>query len=296
LEAAGGIARKVIESLGIASSIRGVLTEETDSPWNEKALIKRKGAHLDVKITVWRNDAFLYGRVFRLFLYISDVLDPGFRYDPGIAPDEDKEPEATARYNQIWSLYVDSRMERRGIENFFDRATRKNLFIDMEKHASWAEAGALFLKLWAKASFTYPEIVDLSRNLPLPGPWELKGPVTPSEVEINARIASPHVLQHIERMDSASHRETVNEILSFTAYHCKDCYITSSYYGIFFLYERRVFVEICPAPGDLLYFTLINPASKEYETEALTGPVNLTGLQARIKKTYDLLAAQSGNM
>ena len=44
--------------------------EETDSPWNEKALIKRKKDYLDVKITIWEDSSFLYGRIYRLFLYI----------------------------------------------------------------------------------------------------------------------------------------------------------------------------------------------------------------------------------
>jgi hypothetical protein len=292
LDAIRRIAGNATESLGIASSIRSVLIGETDSPWNEKALIKRKGDNLDVKITVWKDDAFLFGRVFRLFLYISDVLNPAFRYNPKIAPEEDREPVATTRYNQIWSLYVDSRMETRGIENFFDKATRKNLFIDMEKEISWEEAGALFQELWAKPSFTYPEIVNLSRNLGASGPGQIKAP----EVEINKCIASPHVGQHIERIPSSALREVVNEVLSFTAYHCKDCYITSSYYGIFFLYQGRVFVELIPAPEDIVYFTFINPASEAYETEALAGPVNLKAIQGRIKSVYDAISAQSRDM
>ena len=287
-----GIADEAIASLGISRSIRSVYVEGTDSPWNEKALIKRKGGGLDVKITVWRDEAFLPGRVFRLFLYILDVLDPLFQYDPKLAPDEEKEPEITARYNQIWSLYVDSRMERRGVENFFDWRTRRNLFIGMEKRLSWEEGKAVFQKLWTKPSFTYPEIIGFSRHLDTlkNGP---AGPIAAPEVEIAARIDSPGVREHIERAALPEFRNLLNEVLSFTAYHCKDCFMGSSYYGIFFVFQRRVFVELIPTPEDLLYFTCINPESNVYETEALTTGADLTAVQKRVRDTYHAILARS---
>ncbi len=296
MERAREIARAAVESLGITSSIRSILVAETDSPWNEKALIKRKGGHLDIKITVWKDEAFLYGRVFRLFLYIRDVLDPGFQYDPSLAPDEHRDPMAAARYNQIWSLYVDSRMEKKGLENFFDRTTRRNLFIDMEKQTSWKEADALFHELWLRPSFTYPEIVDLSHRLGQDRAAPTSSGITTPEVSVNTSIASPHVMQHLERIPSAELRNAVNEVLSFTAYHCKDCFITSSYFGMLFLYQRRVFVELIPASDGTLYFTHINPASDEYETETLAGNMDIGAVQGRIKKIYDTIAAQSRDM
>ncbi|HEY3278041.1 MAG TPA: hypothetical protein VGJ94_15595 [Syntrophorhabdaceae bacterium] len=288
-----GIAETAIDSLGIAPSIRSIFVEKTDSPWNEKAFIKRKGSSLDVKITIWSDDSFLFGRIFRLFIYISDVLDPLFQYNPKITPLEDKEPGITARYNQIWSLYVDSRMERKGIESFFDKLTRRNLFIDMEKEIPWEEGDALFHRLWLKSSFSYPEIIYLSRNLGSLLPDGTSSAREAREVRIAASIKSPHVRDHIERIEQASYREMVNEILSFTAYYCKDCYITASYYGIYFLFQRRVFVELVPAADDLLYLTLLNPSNETFETETLTHPKELELVQGRIKKVYDSIAAQS---
>jgi len=296
LERIREIAGEAIASLGISRSIRSIYIEKTDSPWNEKALIKRKGGQLDVKITVWPGDPFLFGRVFRLFLYIGDVLDPAFRYDPAMAPDENEEPEVTARYNQIWSLYVDSRMERRGIENFFDRLTRQNLFVDMEKELSWKEAEALFGKLWQKPSFTYHEIVSLSRSLaPLTDEDSpLSRSVTPPlEVEINARMRLPHAREHIGRIPSETFRNMTNEFLSFAAYNCKDCHIESSYYGITFLYQRRMFAELIPTSDDLLYFTSVDPASGGYETELVTGPTGLEKIQEKIKAVYHAVSAHN---
>lgn len=282
-------AQDAIESLGIEQAIRSIYIEETDSPWNEKALIKRKGQHLDVKIAVWKESIFLHGRVFRLFLYISDVLSPDFLYNPKLAPREAEEPKITARYNQIWSLYVDSRMEKRGIENFFDRRTRRNLFIDMEKSLSWEEGSAIFQKLWMKPSFTYPEIIDYSYNfLNLFGQLDVS---LQPEVEISARIEAPHVKEHMDRMPSAALRNTVNEILSFTAYHCKDCHIASSYYGISFLYQRRPFVELIPTTEDLFYFTYVDPDTDIFETRIITEGAKLEAIQDTVRTVYRKLTA-----
>jgi hypothetical protein len=298
LEVIRGITEEASETLGITRSIRSVYIGETDSPWNEKALIKRKGGLLDVKITVWPDTLFLFGRVFRLFLYIRDVLDPEFQYNPKIAPDENEEPEITARYNQIWSLYVDSRMERRSIDNFFDRKTRQNLFVDMEKQLSWKEAKAIFKRLWERPSFTYDEIIRFSYHLDTSKTDELpQVPVAiPLEVEINARMKFPHVREHIERIPSVAFRNMTNDILSFTAYHCKDCYIDSSYYGISFLYQRRVFVELIPTSGDLIYFTYMNPDTNSYETETITGPSDLEEMQTKIKTIYHAVSAHNRNV
>jgi hypothetical protein len=289
-------AQDAIESLEIGSSIRSIYVEKTESPWNEKALIKRKGPHLDVKITVWKGNAFLYGRVFRLLLYIYDVVNPDFHYDPKIAPREAEEPMITARYNQIWSLYVDSRMERRGIENFFDKRMRRNLFMDMEKQISWEEVDAIFQSLWAKLSFTYPEIIDYSYNLQtLSGQYAGQASSQP-EVEINARIKSPHVKEHLDRIPTAALRNMVNEILSFTAYHCKDCHITSSYFGISFLYQRQPFAELIPTSEDLLYFTYIDPDSETYKTQTITGDSELKAIQSTIRTVYQKLTAHTQNV
>ena len=289
------LAEKAAASLDIARSIRSIYIEETGSPWNEKALIKRKGGQLDVKITVWKEDIFLPARVFRLFLYIYDVLDPAFHYNPKSAPDEEKEPTITARYNQIWSLYVDSRMERRGMDNFFDRETRRNLFLDMEKDLSWEHGAELFERLWLRESFTYPEILDFSRNLALID----EGSPAPSdapETDISRRLAYPHVREHIERIPSAEFRDMMNDFLNFTAYHCKDCFIDSSYFGVSFLYQRRVFAELAPTSQDLLYFTVVNPETNAYETKAITGRADMAAAEERVREVYRLLSLHSRNM
>jgi hypothetical protein len=280
------IAHDVIDSLGITQSIRNVLIEETDSPWNEKGQIKRRKDHLDVKIAVWNNDALLYGRVFRLFLYVCDVLAPDFKYDPSLAPGEEKEPIARARYNQIWSLYVDSRMERKGIDSFFDRTIRESLFIEMERGMPWEESKALFQRFWDKPAFTYPEIIECSHNI-----RRLEGPRTPHpspcpELEILRCIDAPYVQQHLERIESPTLRAVANDLLNFTAYNCKDALLDASYFGISFLYQRRSLIEFIPTAEGMIYFTFLDPESERYKTETLTEDSSTEGAKETIKAVY----------
>ena len=191
------IAQEVMNTLGIAPLVRSIVIEKGDTPWSEKALIKWKKDHLDVKAIIWDDPTFLYGRIYCLFLYIVDVLNPVFEYKPRMSPDEEIEPKVRDRYNQIWSIYVDSRMERLGIENFYDRSLRKNLFIDSEKDFSWDAAGAIFQILWKKEFYTYPEIIDYSYDLSkIKIPWQ----IDTFEKEVSDLLQDSSVKKHLERI------------------------------------------------------------------------------------------------
>ncbi len=284
MEGIRNVAEEIIAKLGLTSSVKSLFIEKTDSPWQEKALIKRKKWHLDVKIIIWDDDAFLYGRIYRLFLYIQDVLNPAFQYDPKITPDENNEPGVRDRYNQIWSLYVDSRMERLGIENFYDRVLRRNLFIDMSKELPWEDADKIFQTLWKKETYTYPEIVDHAAHFSM---LEGRSRQASVEVDIKRCAKEPYVKNHLERISSKTFRDTINELLSFTAYNCKDAYIESSYYGISFLYQRRVFIEIIPSWENHLFITMLDPETNRYETYVCTEGSDISTIQKTIKEEYD---------
>ena len=278
------VAEGIIAQLGLAPSVKSLFIEKTDSPWQEKALIKRKKEYLDVKIIIWDDDTFLYGRVYRLFLYIRDVLNPAFQYDPKITPDEDKEPRVRDCYNQIWSLYVDSRMERLGIENFYDRTLRRNLFIDMAKELSWGDADRVFRGLWEKETYTYPEIVDYAAHFDRLCDQQKAASI---EVDINRCIREPYAKTHLERISSKTLKDTANELLSFTAYNCKDTQIESSIYGISFLYQRRVFIEIIPSEEDTLFITMLDPETNRYETNAYHEDSDIAAIQKVIRERYE---------
>jgi hypothetical protein len=269
LDAVRKIALDVVDYLGIAHWIRNIFTEETDSPWNEKGQIKRRKGNIDVKIAVWPDDTLLYGRVFRLFIYILDVLNPDFGYDPAIAPSEDKEPLARTRYNQIWSLYVDSRVERKGFANFFDRQLRKSLFIEMERTMPWKEAAAIFQSYWNKPVFTYPEIIECSRDIRRLTGKEGVSSSACLETDILGRIDSPRIERHLEKISSPLLKDMANDLLNFIAYNCKDANLEASYYGISFLYQRKTFIEFIPTSEGPLYLTYMDRFSDKYKTETI---------------------------
>lgn len=283
------IAKSITVSLGIANSIHNIFIEETDSPWNEKALIKRKKDYLDVKITIWEDSSFLYGRIYRLFLYVYDVLNPDFLYNPQIAPEEDKESRLKDRHNQIWSIYVDSRLEKKGIENFFNKSVRKNIFLDAEKEFTWEEASLIFDRLWEQKSYTYREITDYTYNLAA----LIHGNTVKNnsfELDMSKCIHNVCVKDHIDNIQSTVYKKMINELLSYTAYHCKDAYIKSSHYGIIITYQKGFFAEIIPTNENTLLLTITKPGMHSYETEIIKEDSNIETIQKHIREIYNMIA------
>jgi len=209
-----------------------------------------------------------------------------------MSPDEEKEPKIRERYNQIWSIYVDSRMERQGIENFFDKALRKNLFIDSEKDLSINAAGTIFDTLWEKESYTYPEILDYSYDLKK---IKLEVPIISIDTfdkHVIELLRNPSVSKHLERIPSQTLREMSNDIISFAAYHCKDAIIQPKYYGICLLYHRQAFLEMIPTGKDFLYFTIFDAQTNTFSTSTITDETDIREVQELIKEKYGKIAQQ----
>jgi hypothetical protein len=285
------IARDVIRSLGIATSIRHIEIEEVDSPWNEKVTIKRKRDSLDAKISLWGDPLYLYGRIFRLFLYIYDSLHPVFQYDPQKVPNGSIEQRERETYNHIWGIYIDSRMERRGIENFYDRILRRNLFIDAQKNLAWKESSRLFQRLWEKETYTHPEIIEYACHLNRLSGTERLVHLASFEVEINRSPVDHSVKNHIGQMTSNVLRDKANGILKFTADHCRGTLIDSSYYGIYFMYDQEIFAEMVTTKSDVLLLTLFDFESNVNETYTLEEHSEIETLQAKILEIYDRISS-----
>jgi hypothetical protein len=284
------LVRSVIEDLGISQRINNVVIEGTDSPWLEKALIKRKKGTVDVKTYIWTDEAFVYGRIYRLFLYVADVLDEAFLYDSRITPDEEKEPFIRDRYNQIWSLYVDSRMERLGIESFFDRALRRNLFIDLESSLGWTQAGQIFDTLWSREVFTYPEIIEFSYHLEEMFPVEARSGGHSIEKDLAGCLHRPSVLKHMERLDSPEVAAILNDLLSFAAYSCKDGLIVPCHYGIVFLFQDKVFLEFILMGGKTFTFSILDSRTGVYDTREITAGTDVEEIQKGIRDRYAMMS------
>lgn len=289
------LALSIVDRLGLSGSIKNIVIEETDSPWQEKALIKRKRGLLDIKALVWDDESFLYGRIYRLFLYIADVLRLDFQYDPRITPDEEKEPLVRDRYNQIWSLHVDSRMERLSIENFFNRELRKNIFVDLEGGLGWKRAERIFSILWSKETYTYPVIVDFAYNLEERFP-EIEGAEKSAhapENEIIPCLYEPSVKKHMERLSSPKAVALLDDLLSFAAYSCKDTIIAPCHYGILFFFQRKIFMEIIPSSDNVLAVTIFDALSNRYETFEIGENADISKIQGAVKEFYSRMALQT---
>ena len=284
MDKAAVVVEDVLTSLRMRESVRQVYTEETDSPWNEKVLVKRRKEYLDVKITVWNENLYLYGRVYRLLLYIYDILSPSFQYDSKRAPKED-ETGVWELYSQIWGIYVDSRMERTRIPNFYDRLLRSNLLAEALQEFEWRQSLTLFDVLWAKESLTHAEIVQYAYD---PGTAAPVGALNPDALEVKIRsfLKEHSVKKHLERLTSDVVRGMAEEILSFTMYHCRDVLITSSYYGVHFGYKNTTFAEMIVKAGNLLLLTLRDPRTHMPTTVTVTETSDLQAVQSRIKEVF----------
>ena len=261
------IAQKIIEELGIGGSIENLLIEDARSPWQEKVIVKGAQGRLDIKTIIWDDEMFLFGRTYRLLLYPADVLNPQFLFDPTMMPDESRDPLSRGRHNQLWCIYVDSRIEKMGIDNFYDKTLRKNIFIDSEKGLAWKEADDIFETLWRKTFFSYPEMVDYACNFEkLLTEKTISGEIVPREIEITAHLKQPSIQKQLEKIPSDILRNKMQELLNYIAKNYKGIRIEPSYYGILFLYGQKLLVELIALEDNALIFTILDVHSGMYRT------------------------------
>jgi GNAT superfamily N-acetyltransferase len=277
-----GIAEDIAEGLGIAPMIRRLRVEWVDNPWNEKALVKRKAGRLDVKLLVWDNPAFLYGRIYRLFQYICDLLDPDFSYDAAPPPGAESHPAARERYIQLWSIYVDSRMEKKGIGNFYDRALRRSLFVEGQKRVPWQEGVAIFNQLWAKDAYTHEEIVHRAYALAELTDVRAADTLPGDEVVISGFLEKHSVPKHLDKLSSTRLQEIAGDLLAYVISY-KNARIASCYYGISLSHEKRHVGEIIPT-DDRMFLTLMDSVQRLSTFEIEEG-ADVGALKETIKRT-----------
>ena len=225
---------------------------------------------IDVKLALWNSDRFLYGRIYRLFLYLCDDLDDHFQYDPKLIPHGTFEPKIREIYNHIWGIYVDSRVEKMGIENFFDKTLRRNLFIDSQKNLPWTISNLIFTKLWDKERYTHAEMIDYAYHLEQLSEGESDMSDDAFEIEISRSLMDHSAIKHIDNIASSSLRDIAHAILYFVTVHCRGTLIESSYYGIYFMYDQEIFAEMATTKTDSLLLTLFDFQSNTNRTYTIT--------------------------
>lgn len=289
------IARDILNTLPLATLVRNISVKEVDSPWSEKITrLKKKSRPMDIKLSLWKNDRFLYGRIYRLFLYVIDALDPSFHYNPDLTPHGMAEPKARETYNHIWGIYVDSRIEKMGIENFFDRTLRRNLFIDTQKALPWTVSNLLFEKLWNKDTFTHPEMIDYVYNLDKVSEHGDSVDFDAFEIEIGKSLMEHNAKKNVDNIVSNGLRDIAYRILNFTTNHCKGTLVESSYYGIYFIYDQEIFVEMATTKPDAILITLFDFQSNLHRTYTVTkDSEEINTIQQAIKIIYDGIANHS---
>ena len=289
------LAREILNTLTIAEQIRNIYIDDVQSPWSEKVeRLNETGKHIDIKLSLWNNDAFLYGRIYRLFLYISDDLDDSFQYDSKLIPHGTFEPKIRETYNHIWGIYVDSRIEKLGIENFFDKMLRRNLFIDSQKNLPWAISNLFFAKLWSKETYTHAEMIDYAYHLDQLSEGESDTGDDAFEMEISRSLIDHSAKKNIDNITSNSLRDIAHAILHFVTGHCRGTLIESSYYGIYFMYDQEIYAEMATTKTDSLLLTLFDFQSNTNKTYTITENIaEINTIQQEIKAIYDSIANHS---
>ena len=289
------ISREILNSLSISGMIRNIYIEDVYSPWSEKVeRIAGQREQIDIKLALWNSDTFLYGRIYRLFLYLHDDLDNDFQYDPELIPHGTFEPKIREIYNHIWGIYVDSRVEKKGIENFFDKTLRRNLFIDSQKNLPWTISNLIFTKLWAKERYTHAEMIDYAYHLEQLSEGESDMSDDAFEIEISRSLMDHSAIKHIDNIVSGSLRDIAHSILNFVTVHCRGTFIESSYYGIYFMYDQEIFAEMATTKTDSLLLTLFDFQSSTNRTYTLTENIeDMNTIQQEIKAIYDRIANHS---
>jgi hypothetical protein len=289
------LARDILETLPIANLIRDIYVKEVDSPWSEEVTrLRKKTGPVDVQLTLWKNDRFLYGRIYRLFLYVSDALDQNFQYNRERIPHGVAESKVRENYNHIWGIYVDSRVEKLGIESFFDKTLRRNLFIDTQKSLPWTVSNLLFEKLWNKGAFTHAEMIDYAFNLDKVSGHDDSVDFDAFEIEIGKSLMEHTAKKIVDNIASNSLRDIAYRILNFTNSNCKGTLIESSYYNIYFMYDQEIFAEMATTKPDALLITLFDFQSNLNRTYTVTeDSEEINVIQQAIKIIYDRIANHS---
>jgi len=285
------LAHDILRTLGVASCVRKVRIDQVNSPWNERVEIKKKETHLDVKLSIWDHPLCLYGRIYRLLMYVGDVLQPEFQYDPGKVPNNSTEPAIRETYNHLWGIYIDSRVERRGIDNFYDRVLRRNLFIDAQKSLSWQESSRIFQRLWDRQQYTHRQIIDDAYHL---NEVLTEGPAEGAdafEVEIGASRLSDSVQTHIDRIASSGLREKAEDFMRFAKDHCQGTLIETSSYGLYFMYDQEIFAEMITTRSDALLISVFDFQLDFQESYRLTEESDPEPVLEKIRDTYNRISS-----
>ena len=275
---------RLLGHLKMEEAVGLIHLRSVSSPWEEKIKLKQRGKRPgDLHLSLWSGEAFLYGRVYRLLLYVSDALDPRFLYRAEENPRGSEEPKFREVYHHLWSISVDSRIERLGIDNFFDRMLRRNLFIDVLRNLPWNASAKIFDELWEAGATTHPEMITRARSLLEMAESNENRDAFETEIHRSAGL-SPH--DHIDKILSGPLRRAAEALLDFTRIHCKGTLIESSSYGIYFMHHQEIFAEMVTTKKDVLLVTLFDFETKVQSTYAVRELPDLNPIQQRIREIH----------
>jgi hypothetical protein len=283
----------------LVSASRGVISgfvlKEAKSPWAEKIRLRRTWEYIEAELHIWMSPEFLAARINRLALFALDSLDPGFAFDMDAMVALRADARIRRAHNHIWTIYVDSRIERMALDNFFDRSLRRNLFVDSQRAHPWSVSDRVFDQLWRKEHFTHPEIIDYARRLEeIMADGVQNADSRTFEVEMSHYRGDYSALDCVKAIPSQELKEAANRLLDFVSNTCRGTLIEPCYYGIRFIHQGIVLAEMVTSKRDSLLVTLFDVPSQNLASYALgTDSRDIENILAAVKGIYDAISRHS---
>lgn len=262
------------------------------SPWEEKIRLHRNWDYVEAELHIWKSPQFLAARINRLALFVRDSLDPDFAFDMDAMVALRADPGIRRAHNHIWTIYVDSRIEKLGLDNFFDKSLRRNLFLDSQRRHSWAVSNRLFDKLWRKEGFTHPEIIDHAKKLEgmlLKDVEDID--CNTFEVEMNGYRGDYSAEDCVEAILPKELKDGAKVLLNFVNGVCRGAHIETCCYGIRFIHEGIIFAEMATTKKDSLPLTLFDFSSETSVSYVLGRDLgNMEKIQDALKEIYEAIS------
>jgi hypothetical protein len=99
-------------------------------------------------------------------MHVADMLDPEFGYDPDtkVGQNPGEETLILQRYRVLWSLHVDSRLERAGKETMLPKQDRFKEFRSWYRKIPPPQLKSVFEGLWQTDTFNHSELVEMATD------------------------------------------------------------------------------------------------------------------------------------
>ena len=146
-------------------NLEEVLVFQAVSLREESAELSQDQTKMGIKLRVerFREPEQLKPLLRHELMHVSDMLDPGFgyRYEPSERIQEHLVPR---RYQVLWDIYIDGRLERRGVEETTSREERQREFERLFSFLPRRQRATAFREIWNAQEMTHTQLLEMAEE------------------------------------------------------------------------------------------------------------------------------------